>query len=188
MSLTFLKHGFVTTIPLLFTSLFSFAVIDRVIPIFGKTTPSLSDIIFSLFLSTMPAIASAIFAGIWIYPSLYFSKAIKRAAYNFTSGIIIGKTIAVFICFLLLNWLYNELTKNIKAYQLVDNTCQMMNTPPNTCYFIKLTLFQLGQSAADAALFTIVILILSLAILTIGYQLGLHHTKKIVEFRKKWGD
>ena len=101
----------------LFTPL-TFGVIEKLIPIFGNTSPTFFDKVFAFCLTLGFSLGYAVLIAVVLAKHYYSNKIVKSAAQNFLTGLYMGKILAVFVVFIAFHFLYFFITPERVAYVL----------------------------------------------------------------------
>lgn len=175
------KQGFLSTLPLLLTAPLGFAVVKRILPVFGKDHISLSDKIFSLSLSALPSLAVAIIIGL-LLSMFYHGELVGKIRNKLIQGYIIGKFAGTFICFVVFNGIYYFILRNNSFYisfrKMFGFTVYNKVAP---------VLYSMGDAFIDATWFSVGIFILSILIIFAGSKYGQYKSNKYRAYIQKWG-
>lgn len=179
------RHGFFTSLPLLLTAPLGFAVIKRVIPIFGKSGYSFTDNVFVIMLSGLPALATIIFIGIMF--SILFHGNVSRKCMNMLSqGLLIGKFVSHFLVFVALHGVYYFVIKNPVTYKYIFQLKSFINLDSRILQKLAIFVHNLGEPIIQAAWYTVALFVAALLVITSGYHWGGYKSRKLVKFQQKW--
>lgn len=181
-----LKHGFITSLPLLITAPLGMAVLHRYLPVFGKAEVSLIDKIYALLLSSMPSLASIIFLSVMM-SLLYHGNVTKKCLNSTVQGVLIGKILGHFLCFSVFHGLYFYILKSSKTYAFLYSLAyQYKVLSPKAAQNVVHFVYTLQEPVLNAAWYVVALLVMAILIFTWGYLYGALATRRYDQFVEKW--
>ncbi len=182
-----LRHGFATSIPLLLTAPFGFAVWNKLVPLFGKQIFTWYDTLFALMLSMLPTVATSLFLFFFIFITLYQGSVTKMCMHALANGIALGKTVGCGIAFALFHIIYFVVLKNPKTYQwILTKLPEWKMVSTQTAYRIAAFVYDLKSVFIQSAWFVVAVFVINLAIIYGGIHYGKRRTDALVSFKKRW--
>jgi len=176
-----LKHGFLSTLPLLVTAPLGLGVMQKTLPVFGKDTISLSDKIFAFALTALPALATVLFVSL-IFSVVYHGSIVRTIKARIIEGILIGKGFGTFMCFAVFHIVYYKVIKVQTTYTWIYKIFG-----PEKGKTVSTLVWNIGSVLPDAAWYTVILFLLSIAILWLSSKFGQVRTNHYRELTQKWG-
>jgi len=175
------KHGFLSTLPLLLTAPLGIGVIQRVLPVFGKETISLSDKIFAFALTALPSLATVLFVSL-MFTLLYHGNIARTVKKRIIEGILLGKGLGTFLCFAIFHIVYYKVIRVQVTYDWIYKIFG-----PQKGKTIASLVWNVGSCLPDAAWYTVILFLLSVIVLLLSSKYGQVKTRQYREFVERWG-
>lgn len=179
------RHGFFTSIPLLISAPLGFAVLHKLLPVFGKSSLSLWDKIFALALSGLPALATIMFLGV-MFSLLHYGNITKKGVSILFQGLLLGKAIGHFLVFISLHIIYYFVVNSQWLYKYIYDLSKYKIINTVTAKKLAFFIYSLGDPIIQSAWYTVGLFILAVFIMALGSQYGKYRTKAFLEFKTKW--
>lgn len=164
---------------------FSIAVVQKVMPAFGNSNPSIMDQIYVYLFSSAPAIACAILITS-IISKVYTGNVMKRIVNLFTTSYIITKMCLSLFLLLIFYLAASRWITPDGVWSLLSHFDVFFKKNPSakegTYYF----LLEFRQIIFPAAIYATMVHIGTAAIIAMGYLKGAMRTKQIELLRKEW--
>ena len=168
------------------TAPFSIAVVQKVMPAFGNTDPSIIDQIYVYAFSSAPVVACSLLITS-ILSKTYTGNVMKGVVNRFASSYIITKMlISLFLLLmtylLATTWLNPDVVWNMLSYVGIF----FKNNPERKIAVYKF-LMEFRGILLPAAIYATIVHIGTSGIIAFGYIRGAMRTREIEELRREWG-
>ena len=181
-----LKGGWADTLVSAVYIPLSVGVMDRVIPIFGSSDPSLGDQLFALLIGLSYTLGYNILMAFNL-GACYFGKVCRNAIWQLYGGFVSGSMIKMFAIFFIFHLVYWRVTPEVISHVLTSTyiagrpffTLDQWDTFFSWCVDMRNVLFKAG-------VFVVVSTILCLLIPGISFVLGSLRAAKEHELRKRY--
>lgn len=181
-----LRHGFFTSIPLFLTAPFGFAVIQKVLPLFGKSSYSITDNFFALVLSALPTLATIIFVSV-MFSILFHGNITRKCMSVLAQGLLLGKFLGHLIVFVGLHIIYYVFIKDPLLYkQIYSLSNNLKIISPKVAYNIAVFIHSLGDSLVHSAWYVAGLFVVAAIAILVGYYWGKHKSVEFIKFKQKW--
>ena len=164
---------------------FSLAVIAKIFPAFGNTSPMLIDKIYIYLFSATPAVAFAILITT-IITQAYTGEVTKRLVGYFTSTYIVIKILLslflLFVYFQLSVYMFNP--RSVWSFLTYFEVFLLRSPGTKEMFFQGLVEF--GTILVPAAIFATIVHIGTAALITFGRIRGAMKTRTLEMLRKEW--
>ncbi len=176
------KGGFISGLVSALLSPFAIGVIERYIPIFGDTNPTLFDTIFAFFLSLSYTLGYAMFyAGLGKY---YIGTISKAAVKNLLSGLASGVVFKTVVAFVGFHYLYLKVLEPSQLgtyFQIFYNVIDY-----NTLNAIYVWLVEFRPVFLTASYLVVFTTLLMIGIPLVAVVISHDRIKKEMEAEEKW--
>jgi hypothetical protein len=179
------KNAAMMTLFTFLTAPFSIAVVEKIMPAFGNTNPSLIDKIYVYLFSSGPAIAFACLITS-VISKTYTGKVTKSVVNRFTSSYVVTKIlVSLFMLYLFYvaaaSWFTPDHVWNALSYFNI-----FFRKAPQYKENIYYWLMDFRRILIPAAIYATLVHIGTAAMISIGYIKGDMRTKRVELLRKEW--
>lgn len=176
------KGGLISGLVSTLLSPFAIGVMEKYIPIFGDTNPTLFDAIFAFFLSISFTLGYAIFYG-----SLgkYYVGAVSKAAIkNLLSGLASGAILKMFIAFVGFHFLYFKVLEPSRLEKLLQYFQNVLEYNVLNAIYVWLVEFRpVFLTASYLVVFTTMLMV---GIPLIAIAISHNRLRQEMEAEEKW--
>jgi hypothetical protein len=179
------KNAAVMTLFTFLTAPLSIAVVEKIMPAFGNTNPSLIDKIYVYLFSSAPAIAFALLITS-VISKTYTGKVTKSIVNRFTSSYVATKIlVSLFMLYLFYvlaaSWFTPDNVWGVLSYLDI-----FFRKVPQAKEDIYNWLMDFRKILVPAAIYATLVHIGTAALISIGYIRGDMRTRQIELLRKEW--
>jgi len=179
------KSAAMMTLITFVTAPFSIAVVQKVMPAFGSTNPSIIDQIYVYLFSCAPSIAAAILITS-IISKTYTGNVMKRVVNLFTTSYIITKMVMSILLLLVFyvaatQWITADGVLKVLSY--FDIFFRKNPAAKESSYYF---LMEFRQILVPAAIYATIVHLATATIISLGYIRGTMRTREIELLRKEW--
>lgn len=183
------KTAAITTFYTFIMSPFSFAVTEKILPVFNNTNPSFMDRLFSYLLAASPTIAMTLLIMVVLTSRVYVGKTTRIIVTNFLTSFIGVKLVISFLLAMLVLMVYNDLLsdqKIISFYASIINDTFLPYAIKKFFYYFFKWFMDFKTVIPVAVRFSVYLHIGSALILYLSYQYAKRKSDRIKEFKQEW--
>jgi len=166
------------------TAPFSFCVLDRYLPVFGTTNPSLLDQIFSIMLSITPQIGFALLLSTMLF-KVYRGEITKRSINHLVGGYLFGKLLVTLFFLYLFHWFYYRVGDN-EIYWIADKLEFLLGFLGVEFEAVYRFLLDFRENFISSAWFVGIVSIITFFIVMISYFWGAKRSRNLHKISQMW--
>lgn len=183
------KTAIITTFYTFIMSPFSFAVTDKILPVFGNLNPSFMDKLFSYLLAAAPTLAMTLLIMFVLTSKVYTGKTTRVIVENFLLSFVGVKLILSFILAMIILMIYNNTLTDqniINFYaKIINDTYLPVFIKKFSYHFLK-WFIDFKEIIPTATKFSVFLHTGTAFVLFLSYQYAKSNSERIKKFRQEW--
>ncbi len=183
------KTAMITTFYTFIMSPFSFAVTDKLLPVFGSINPTFMDRLFSYLLAAAPTLAMTLLIMFVLTSRVYIGKTTRVIVQNFLLTFAGVKLILSFLLAMLILMVYNKLLTDsniISFYVKIINDTFLPDVFKKLSYHFLKWFIEFKEIIPVAVKFSVFLHAGTAFALFLSYHYAKSKSEKIKKFRQEW--
>lgn len=183
------KTAMITTFYTFIMSPFSFAVTEKILPVFGNINPSFIDKLFSYLLAAAPTLAMTLLIMFVLTSKVYVGKTTRIIVENFLLSFVGVKLVISFILSMIILMVYNNFLSDqniVRFYTNIINDTYLPNFIKKLSYHFLKWFIDFKEVIPTATKFSVFLHAGTAFALFLSYQYAKNKSERIKKFRQEW--